>query len=58
MAAEAALFVSKRASVAAAALLCLMVGRMLAAQPGAAASPSEVRVSITRGAGQIEAARS
>jgi hypothetical protein len=48
MAVDAVLFVSKRATVAAAALLCLMAGRLLTSQqPTAAASPTEVRVSIT-----------
>ena len=51
MAVDAVLFVSKRASVVAAALLCLMAGRLLAATQTAAtaaASPTEVRVAITR----------
>lgn len=48
MAVDAALFVSKRASVAAAALLCLMAGRLLVAGPTTTASPTEVRVAIAR----------
>ena len=42
-----AVFVSKRAAVAAAALLCLMAGRLVTAVSRAAGSPSEVRVAIT-----------
>jgi hypothetical protein len=47
MAADTALFVSKRASVVAAALLCLMAGRLLTPSAAAATSPTEVRVAIT-----------
>jgi hypothetical protein len=42
------LFVSKRLAPIAAALLCLMAARLVASVGEAAASPTEVRVAITR----------
>ncbi|WP_158918279.1 hypothetical protein [Caulobacter sp. S45] len=49
MAVAAMLFVSKRLTLVAAALLCLMAGRLLAdVSSASAASPTEVRVAITR----------